>query len=194
MPRTKTAFAIIAASIILIIASALVFSSGTGNFLFSRDLTVGNFVQNDNGGGYYGYTANMTDGSTFVRSVGLFIQSDSSGQYQLTIQIPYQPNYQVDSVKLTFSSVPSVITLYALPLNGEYPTAHFYTDNNLGVVYEINNLGWYGSGTVTFEFMLKAYQASHLAMTADISMHKATTLQLTSLKAHAFLDAENFIT
>lgn len=190
MSRTKTALPILVGSIILIFVSVLVFSSITANFLFSRDLTVGNFIENDSGGGHYGYTVNMTDGNTFVRSIGLIIQSDSSGQYQLTVEIPYQLNIQVDSVKLMFSSAPSVITLYVLPLNGGYPIAHFYTNDNLGVVYEMSNLGRYGSSTVTFEFMLTAYQVSHLTMTADISMHQTSTLQLTSLKAHAFLDAE----
>jgi hypothetical protein len=70
-----------------------------------------------------------------------------------------------------------------------WPETTFCRDGR-GVILAVKDLGWYGTGTVTLNFILIPNQHSqNLGRMIDFSMYKNTFMQLTSFKVHAHLYA-----
>jgi hypothetical protein len=90
---------------------------------------------------------------------------------------------------LRFSTQPlHVLTIYIEASSYVWSAAQFNRDN-WDVVFSVGDLGWYGTGTVTLDFILDSHeQGANLRFTVDLGMHKHAFLQLTSLKAQAYLD------
>ncbi|HXX87004.1 MAG TPA: hypothetical protein VEH86_00965, partial [Candidatus Acidoferrum sp.] len=151
----------------------------------SRDLQVSGFVFNDGS-----YTANVSDSGVQVAQLDFRIEHSVANLTSHAIQfsIWHTGSSHLDSMTLRFSTEPYVITLYLAASSYDWPVARF--TRNGDVIYSVPNIGWYGSGTVTLDFILDSYeQVPNLGFTADFSMHMNGFLQLTSLKANAQLYA-----
>jgi hypothetical protein len=167
-----------------LVSSILVYASATNTHFFSRDLQVTDFVVDG-----YSYAANISDSGVLVGGLSFRIEHSVANLTSNRIQfsIWHTDSSQLDSMTLRFSTEPYVIALYLEASSYDWPGARF-TRDNLGVVYSVPNIGWYGSGTVTLDFILDSYeQPPNLGFTADFSMHMNAFLQLTSLKANAHL-------
>jgi hypothetical protein len=172
--------------IAILIPSILVYASETNTYFFSRDLQVTDFVFNGDS-----YIANVSDSGVLVAGLDFRIEHSvanlTSHRIQFSIWHTDSGSSQLDSMTLRFSTEPYVITLYLAASSYDWPGARF-TRDNLDVVYSVPNIGGYGLGTVTLDFILDSYgQAPNLGFTADFSMHMDAFLQLTSLKANAHL-------
>lgn len=195
--RTKIALGISIIVIVVIVLSNLMVSSATENFLFSKSLNVGEFEShfyNSSNDLRNEYVANLTDENTLIRTVFLRIWSLPSNltnipRCWILLQLAYKPDTEVDSITLRVDSG-SLFSKYYTSSLGTITSTNFYEDGS-AIVYEIKELGnFLGQGTVTLEFLIEdTSQLSSVAITADISMHQTTPIQLTSLNAHVFLDA-----
>ena len=171
--------------IAILIPSILVYASETNTYFFSRDLQVSGFVFNDGS-----YTANVSDSGVQVAQLDFRIEHSVANLTSHAIQfsIWHTGSSHLDSMTLRFSTEPYVITLYLAASSYDWPVARF--TRNGDVIYSVPNIGWYGSGKVTLDFILDSYeQVPNLGFTADFSMHMNGFLQLTSLKANAQLYA-----
>ena len=171
--------------IAILIPSILVYASETNTYFFSRDLQVSGFVFNDGS-----YTANVSDSGVQVAELDFRIEHSVADltSHRIQFSIWHTASSHLDSMTLRFSTEPYVITLYLAASSYDWPVARFTRD--VDVVYSVPNIGWYGSGTVTLDFILDSFeQIPNLGFTADFSMHTNGFLQLTSLKANAQLYA-----
>jgi len=110
--------------------------------------------------------------------------------HQILIQIPYNPDVELDSVTFRFSSDPNMIFAFYSKASSYIWTEVSPHQEDLAYIYRVNDLGMYGKYALNFEFTADIYEnANHLAFEANLSMHQTTILQLTSLTAHVFLDA-----
>lgn len=170
--------------IAILIPSILVYASETNTYFFSRDLQVTDFAFNDGS-----YMANVSDSGVLVAGLVFRIERSVANltSHRIQFSIWHTDSSRLDSMTLRFSTEPYVINLYLAASSYDWPGARF-TRDNLGIVYSVPNIGWYGLGTVTLDFILDSYeQAPNLGFTADFSMHTNAFLQLTSLKANAHL-------
>jgi hypothetical protein len=172
--------------IAILIPSILIYASETNTYFLSRDLQVTDFVFNGDS-----YIANVSDSGVLVAGLSFRIEHSvaNTTSHRIQVSIWHTDNSHLDSMTLRFSTEPYVITLYLGASSYDWPVARF-TRDNLGVVYSVPNIGWYGLGTVTLDLILDSYQqAPNLGFTANFSMHMDAFLQLTSLKANAHLYA-----
>jgi hypothetical protein len=184
MARLK--FALAAILVILVVFFALVLSSVTQRFLFTRDLIMTAFE--GNGESYYTptYQFNMSDSNNYL---GFFYfrmeyippnQSSNS----VYISIEHLENTKLDSIVFRFSSeqVGAVYLDTSDPVDVSYSSSRdidsFTTRAEFG---ELGTL----QGDLVFQFILQdvPYKNNNLFFTADITMHYMTPLQLTALKA-----------
>ena len=170
----------------IIVFSTLFLSSATQNFPLTKTIGVSEY-ENQTEGTYVAY---ITDGNSQVSKIYARVNSAPyAGAHQILIQIPYG-QVELDSVKFTFSSDPNTIISFYVKSSSYIWTEINPHEENSAYVYEVKDLGSYGRYTVNFEFLVETNQnTNHLAISTDLSMHKPAMLQMTSLKAHAFLDA-----
>lgn len=171
--------------IAILIPSILVYASETNTYFFSRDLQFSGFVFNDGS-----YMANVSDSGVQVAELDFRIEHSVANltSHRMQFSIWHTESSHLDSMTLRFSTEPYVINLYLAASSYDWPVARFTRD--VDVVYSVPNVGWYGLGTVTLDFILDSYeQVPNLGFTADFSMHMNGFLQLTSLKVNAQLYA-----
>jgi len=110
-----------------------------------------------------GYAANVTDSGNldvahiYVRIPRLVYSSATS--IPILVSIWHEEGTKLNSLKLVFSS--SEILSMALEVAGGYPGSglEFHrTSDGRGVVFNVANLGFYGTGTVEVEFLTQFYE------------------------------------
>ena len=185
--------------VVLLLASSAVaifeYTQTANLHVIYRNIAVGEFVQLNSDSSLTNYVANITDGQTVVGSIFFRITSASANSsnadsHQSTCQLIAKPNYQIDSLTLTFSSEQQQsLSITVQPFGQGYPPVNFYTDN-LSTIFSVNNLGaFYGTNTENFVFNLSADpELGQINIAADLSMHH-TTNPLTELKTQAQLTA-----
>lgn len=174
----------------IVVPSTLVWASETQRFIFQKQL----HVEEPTIDGDTQY-ANITDDGS--RVAGLYIRVErpppNSMYAPIYISIPHSEDTELDSMTLTFSMNPNYLPIYMEAPQPAWPETLFsHTDGNLGVVYSVKDLGFYGTGTVTLHFiMIRTFQytnpESSLTLELEFSAHKKTLIQLTSLTAHTIL-------
>jgi hypothetical protein len=183
--RFKIAIVIVLA-IAILVPSILLVASEMQTFIFSKDLHVEDFVADVDF-----YIANITDSGVPVSHIYFRVEhaTPNSASHAVRFSIWHTENTELDSMTLRFSNPPYVISLYLEASSYIWPDTQFNLDNGQAIL-SVKNLGWYGTGTITLDFMLLSYEhAGNLEFTADLAMHQNAFLQLTSLKAHAYLSA-----
>jgi hypothetical protein len=169
--------------IAILIPSILIYASETNTYFFSKDLQVTDFIFNGDS-----YIANVSDSGVLVAGLAFRIEHSVANltSHRIQFSIWHTDSSHLDSMTLRFSTEPYVINLYLAASSYDWPVARFTRD--VDVIYSVPNIGWYGLGTVTLDFILDSYeQVPNLGFTADFSMHMNALLQLTSLKANAHL-------
>jgi hypothetical protein len=172
--------------IAVLVPSILVYAVETNTYFFSRDLQATDFVVNGDS-----YMANVSDSGVLVAQ--LYFRIDHSvanlTSHRIRFSIWHTDGSQLDSMALRFSTQPEVLALYLGAPSYDWSGTRF-TRDGWDVLFSVPNLGGYGSGTVTLDFILDSYaRAANLRFTVDFSMHRNAFLQLTSLRANAQLYA-----
>lgn len=175
--------------ILIILITGVVFAglftvSMTQNFIFTSNLRVEEIEKNDNT-----YILHVFDGQTFLGAIYFRIEPQIVGLHQKWMTISFSLFYnqtELDSAEIRFSGGNNVISVYreATSYNWEH---QFHTEDG-DVVLDVPDLGWFGQSTASMNFILFPIDANSLYLTMDLSMHRTTPLQLTSLKAHVYVD------
>ena len=109
----------------------------------------------------------------------------------MTIQLWHQENTELDSISLKFNMLQPASALLLAPPEG-YPWPPFEyqrTPDGSGVVVNVPDFGPLGTGTVTFEFLLrpsiliKPLPVGQLRLDISFSMHREGLLKLTKQEA-----------
>ncbi len=129
------------------------------------------------------------DGDTYLGEIDFRMEPSPSGlqQNQMTISLTLFYNQtELDSVKIRFSGGNSAISVYKEASSYEWD----YQFNMEGgdVLFEVPDLDWFGQSTTRLDFILLPFDATNLYLNMELSMHRTTPIQLTSLKAQVFID------
>jgi len=129
------------------------------------------------------------DGDTYLGEIYFRMEPSPSGiqQNQMTISLTLFYNQtELDSVKIRFSGGNSAISVYKEASSYEWD----YQFNMEGgdVLFEVPDLDWFGQSTTRLDFILLPFDATNLYLNMELSMHRTTPIQLTSLKAQVFID------
>ena len=179
-------------SIAIILPSFFVVASETERFIFSRNLQVGEFSQimPDSG-----YSADVTDAG--VKVANIYVSAGhvpNSTNVPVLIQIAQQGLTEIDSIKIQFYLSGNYVTVLLEAPQAGWPQTEFRrSDDSTQVVFSVDDLGFYGTGSVTRDFILVQnspydYSEKRVYFYLEFSMHQKNFLQFTSLKVQTFVD------
>ena len=179
---------ILVALLVLAIAvpSILIWSSLTQTFIFSSSLHVTDFVQSVDA-----YAANATDSGRDIAHIYVRIENPqpNSNRIPILFSIWHTDDTELDSLSLRCTK-PYVTSLFLEASSYEWPESEFHRDGK-GILFSVKDLGWYGEGTITLEFILDPDPHSNaLDLTMDFSTHYSGFMQLTTLKGHLLLNTQ----
>jgi len=182
-------------AIAVLVFLMLVRMSETERFVFSRDVYVETFKQLGSNP-YDGYHADIIDSGTKVASIYVRVDPPTSnlGYVNFMFSITPYERTEIDSLSLEFFMDNNYVTMYLETPQGGWPDIEFHRSSNAkGVVFSVEDLGWFGQSTMERDFMLvqfssRNYTETRITFNMELSMHKMTLLQLTALKAQAFVD------
>ena len=183
--ENKIKFLIITITIICIVIAGLFAASISQTFLFTSHVGVVEGENNEDASIW-----NVFDGETYLGEIDFRIEPSPTGlkQNQMTISLSLFYNQtELDSVKIRFTGGTSVISLYKEASSYEWD--YQFRTEGADVIFEVPDLDWFGQSTTTLDFILFPFDATNLYLDMELSMHRTTPLQLTSLKAQLFIDS-----
>ena len=181
----KIKFLIITITIICIVIACLFAASISQIFLFTSYARVVEVENNEDTTIW-----KVFDGETYLGAIDFRIEPSPTGlkQNQMTISLSLFHNQtELDSVKIRFSGVNSVISVYKEA--SSYDWDYQFRMKGEDVSFEVLDLDWFGQSTTRLDFILFPLDATNLILDMELSMHRTTPLQLTSLKALVFFNA-----
>lgn len=181
----KIKFLILTILIIGVVFTGLFTASMTQNFIFTSDLRVEGVEKNDNTS-----ILHVFDGQTFLGAIYLRIEPQIVGLQQNWVMLSFSLFYnqtELDSVKIRFSGGNGHVSVYREATS--YTWEHQFHTEGGDAVLDVPDLGWFGQSTATLDFILFPHDATNLVVDMQLSMHRTTPLQLTSLKAQVHIDA-----
>jgi hypothetical protein len=183
MQRKFLVVAVLLAVLVAVFLSGLILASRYERFIFTRDLSVEEFKQISEGA----YAANVSDDGARVASI--YIRVDHAiGQAHycpVLVSIWHSEDTELDSLYLSFTGN-SFIQVYLETPGGSVPPVHLYESYNglKGVAVKFDDLGFYGTGTVTLNFLLwPSSNLENFRFETEFYMHAKTLMQLTGQKA-----------
>ena len=181
----KIKFLIVTIIIIGVVSAGLLAASMSQNFLFSSYAIVKKVENNEDAIIYH-----VFDGESMMGEIYFRIEHGPSGLAQNPITISFTLWYnqtELDSFKIRFSGGNSVISVYKEA--SSYDWDYQFQREGEDVIFEVPDLDWFGQSTTTLDFILFPFDATNLYLDMELTMHRTTPLQLTSLKAQVFIDA-----
>jgi hypothetical protein len=180
---------VLVAVLVLVVAvpSVLIVFSRTETFIFSKNLHVTDFVRSDEA-----YVANVLWGFRDIGHIYVRIEkpTPNSSRRPIVFSISHVDGTELDTLTLRFTADPYVTSLFLKAASYEWSEAEFHRDG-AGILFSVKDLGWYGTGTITLDFLLDPDpQSSVFGLTIDFSMHYSGFIRLTSLKGHSFLSTQ----
>lgn len=176
-------------AILLILGISLllgvVLASRLEMFIFTENLHAEEFksISDDS------YAADILDGG--VRVANIYIRAEHPTPQALDIpvlvSIWHSEETELDSLFLRFSGTDYIQVYLEVP-GGSWPSIHFHqTSDGKGAVFEVDDLGSQGTGTVTLRFRLKPFSEQYsFYFEARFSMHKKAFIQLTQQKVWTY--------
>ena len=183
--KLLTLFALIIL-IIGVVITGLFAVSITQNFIFSSDLRV---VENEKDN----VSSHLTvyDGETMIGNIYFIIEpgtADGLEQNRMTISLSLFYNQtELDSIAVRFSAGGNIVSIFEEATS--YTWKHQFHTEGSDVVFEVPDLGWFGQSTTKLDFILFPMDSNNLYLDMQLSMHRTTPLQLTSLKAQVHIEA-----
>jgi hypothetical protein len=171
--------------LVIAVPSVLIVFSRTETFVFSKNLHTTDFVKSDEA-----YVADVLWGFRDIGHIYVCVENPTpnSSRRPIVFSISHVNGTELDSLTLRFTTEPYVTSLFLEASSYEWSGAEFHRDG-AGILLSVKDLGWYGTGTITLDFLLDPDpQSSVLGLTVDFSMHYSGFIQLTTLKGHSFLN------
>jgi hypothetical protein len=178
----KIKFLIATIIIIGVVLSGLLTASISQIFLFTSYARIVDVENNEDATIW-----NVFDGETYLGEIYFRIEPSSSGlqENQMTISfILFYNQTELDSIKIRFSGENNVISVYKEA--SSYDWDYQFRMEGDDVIFEVPDLDWFGQSTTKLDFILFSFDATNLHLDMELSMHRTTPLQLTSLKAQVF--------
>jgi hypothetical protein len=94
---------------------------------------------------------------------------------------------ELDSIAVRFSAGGNIVSIFEEATS--YTWKHQFHTEGSNVVFEVPDLGWFGQSTTKLDFILFPMDSNNLYLDMQLSMHRTTPLQLTSLKAQVHIEA-----
>jgi len=171
---------IIAVLMIIGISSLLgvVLASRLEMFIFTENLHLEEFKSHSDDS----YAADILDGG--VRVANIYIRAERPALQALDVpvlvSIWHSEETELDSLFLKFYGTHYIQVYLEVP-GGSWPSIDFrQTSDGKGASFEVDDLGFQGTGTVTLEFLLRPFDEQHsFYFEARFSMHKKALVQLT---------------
>jgi hypothetical protein len=177
--RRKNKF-IIALSLVLgiFLLSFVIFTSISENFIFVENLSVEEFrpISSDS------YAADVLDNG--VRVADIYIRAEYPRPQTLDVpvlvSIWHSEETELDSLFLRFYGS-GHFNVYLEAPGGGWPQIHFQrASDSRGVTFEVKDLGFQGTGTVTLQFLLYSFSDQNsFNFEVRFSMHENAFLQFT---------------
>jgi len=129
-----------------------------------------------------------------VRVANIFVRVEYPRPQTLDVpvlvSIWHSEETELDSMFLKFFAGAGFIEAYLEVPGGSWPPIYFHQSRDgKGTVLEVDDLGIQGSGTVTLNFLLKAFpEQPSFNFEAKFSMHKEAFMQLTRQEAYAYTE------
>jgi len=180
---------VLVVSLVLVIAvpSILVWFSLTQRFIFSRSLHVTDFIQSEDA-----YTAHIVDSGREIAHIHFRIETPqpSSNRIPIEFSIAHDTDTELDALRLRFTTEASVTSLFLEASTYEWPALEFHREG-IGILFSVNDLGWYGASTIRLDFILYPDSSSSaLSLTIDFAMHYLGFMPLTTLQGYAVLNTQ----
>lgn len=140
------------------------------------------------------YAADVLDSG--VRIANIYIRAEHPSPQTLNVpvlvSIWHSRETEIDSLFLEFSVETGFIEVYLEVPEGSWPPIHFHqSSDGKGAIFEADDLGIQGSGTVTLRFLLKPFsEQQSFDFEVKFSMHKKAFLQLTRQKVWAHTEIQ----
>jgi len=172
----------------LIASGVVVLASNLEKFIFVESLQVEEFKPH----GDDSYVAYVLDSG--VRVANIFVRVEHPRPQTLDVpvlvQIWHSKETELDSLFLKFFGETGFIEAYLEAPGGSWPPIYFYQSRDgKGAVLEVDDLGIQGTGTVTLNFLLKAFpEQLTFNFEAKFSMHKKAFMQLTRQEAWTYTE------
>jgi len=166
----------------------VILASGLEKFMFVESLRVEEFEPH----GDDSYVAYVLDDG--VRVANIFVRVEyprlQTLDVPVMVQIWHSEETELDSLFLKFLAGTGFIEAYLEVPGGSWPPIRFrQSRDGKGTVLEVDDLEIQGSGTVTLNFLLKAFpEQPSFNFEAKFSMHKKAFIQLTRQEAHAYTE------
>ena len=159
-------------------------ASSLEKFIFTENLHVEEFrsIHEDS------YGADILDSG--VRVADIYIRAEHPAPQTLDVpvlvSIWHSEETELDSLFLKFSGIDYIEVYLEVP-GGSWPPIHFHqSSDGKGAIFEVDDLGFQGTGTVTLQFLLTPLSEQHsFHLEARFSMHKKAFMQLTRQEASA---------
>lgn len=185
--KTKIVLIVVAAAAVVSLLAISVASS-LEMFFFTQNLVVSDFKQI----GDDSYSVNVTDGG--VRTANIYIRAEhrlpQSVFIPVLVSIWHSQDTELDSLLLKFTGTHFIDAFIEAPGGSPWKGFHFEnTPDAKGTYFQIGDLGFQGTGTVTLRFLLTDYyDATSFHFEAQFTMHKYAILQLTKQEAQTQSD------
>lgn len=167
------------------ITSAVVVASTLEMFIFTENLHVKEFESVDYGD--YTRAADVLDHGVRVANIYMRAEPPLTGTFEIPVLVAiwHSEDTELDYLFLKLSGTQHIDVYLEAPAGHPWPLTRFQRScDGKGVVFEVNDLGIQGSGTVTLQFLLKPFSGqSNFHFEAKFSMHKEAFIQLTRQQA-----------
>jgi len=173
--------------VVLIPLLTLGFLSATNTYIFSRNLTVKDTTTSNMGNDRL---FDLYDGDVYFGELIIRVGSSREAVTKIIFDTPNtHKDYVVDSILLKFSTGGNNPTNVYMECN--YPAVPTtFKQDIYGTTIKIDGMEIYRGGAAPIAFMIESYRNVTLSITADVTYHETSLLQLTCSRAHVLVNTQ----
>lgn len=187
MRKNKLIVTVTALIVISCLLLSLGFLSASNTYIFSKNLTIKdtpNISQDPD------HWFDLYDGDEYFGEVVIRVRSPIGAITKIIFDTPNtHEGYVVDSIVLKFSTgTNNPAKIY---MKCDYPAVPTtFQHDSYGTTVKIDGMEVYGGYSAPSTFLLESYSNTTLSITADVTYHETSLLQLNALKAHISVDTQ----
>ena len=185
MRKNKLIVTVTALLVILSLLLSLGFLSASNTYIFSKNLTIKEtpIISDD-------YWFDLYDGDNYFGELVIRVRPPTGAVTKIIFNTPNtHEGYVVDFIVLKFSTGTNNPTkIYMQCDYPAVPTTFQY--DSYGTTVKIDGMEVYRGGAAPITFLLESYSNTTLSITADVTYHETSLLQLNALKAHISVNTQ----
>jgi hypothetical protein len=174
----------------VVVTSAVVVASTLEMFIFTENLDVEEFEATGINGN--ARAADVLDHGARVANIYVRVEPQLPGAFEIPmlVSIWHSEDTEVDYLFLKISGTQHIDVYLEAPAGYPWPLTSFQqSTDGKGAVFEVNDMGIQGTGTVTLQFLMRTFsQQNSFYFEAKFTMHKEAIIQLTRQQASTYTD------